>query len=100
MYLGGILGCQIAWDKKIVAYGPMAIWPYGHIWVSRQLSDIFCQMGQLSDETTIRKDNYQKRQLSDGTAVAVDKSCHILPKDAICCQNFGQKLLKVAISCY
>ena len=35
-------------------------------WVSRQLSDISCQIRQLSDRTTVRSDNCQIGQLSVG----------------------------------
>merc|ERR1712115_629181 len=40
--------------------------------VSRQLSDISCQIGQLSDRTTVRSDNCQWGQLSVGTTVSGD----------------------------
>ena len=33
--------------------------------VSRQLSEIFCQRGQLSEGTTVRGDNCQRGQLSE-----------------------------------
>merc|ERR1719327_1863181 len=44
--------------------------------VRRQLSDISCKIGQLSDWTTVSADNCQIRQLSDRTTVRSD-NCQI-----------------------
>ena len=50
--------------------------------VSRQLSDINCQCGQLSVRTTVSADNCQCRQLSVGTTVrgpTVSGNCQCFP---------------------
>ena len=51
----------------------MEVGPWDSVfWVSRQLSDIICQLGQLSARTTVSSDNCQLGQLSARTSVSPD----------------------------